>query len=233
MFMQETPEINEQLQQENKQIFNAIVGFVHLKEYDKWRLRYNPDELPISTHPHIMKHYLGPFSHERPEHYEGQIFLDVYYTPEAFIKDLEVKEIPSYLSQFNFPIASFDSSPPYDESDENKPYFGDPVTTPYGVLPNSVIGPDNKVYSFRNRYFFDSEGKAKKIESIVQYDTTVDKWAEENFRDQSPNMLKRVMRIDFTPKEGDTRATNLAMGDYEMIHSQLRQIEKGEIVYEP
>ncbi len=39
-------------------------------------------------------------------------------------------------------------------------------TTPYGRLPEAVLGQDNQLYKLDNAYFFDENGTSKKLERI-------------------------------------------------------------------
>lgn len=93
------------------------------------------------------------------------------------------------------------------------------VTTPYGILPNrAVIDADGNFYQFRNTYFFNVYGQAVKYESIHRRGL--------NPKDATPT--KSYQRLDFTPKEEDSRLVKLKGGDYEKIGGILQLIENSE-----
>lgn len=105
------------------------------------------------------------------------------------------------------------------------------VTTPYGVQNAYVIGSDNKIYYFGNTYFFNQEGEAVKHEEVFTMTDTWEKTPDETIQkvwgNKPPHNLTKV---DFVPKEKDSRDTNLEKGDYEKIWGILNQIKNREFV---
>lgn len=105
------------------------------------------------------------------------------------------------------------------------------VTSPYGNLPAAVIGSNNKLYQVENAYFFDSNGKAVKIEKILDLQDegeSLDDYLDlSEYTNEEKGQLKR---LDIVPAEGE-RITKLSPGDYEQMFYYLDKIDSGE--YKP
>lgn len=95
-------------------------------------------------------------------------------------------------------------------------------STPYGRLPEAVLGKDGVVYYFYNSYVFDQKGRAKKIETVDREDDLNP--FNEVYCEEDRRFLKR---LDFIPDLNDTRLVDLEPGDYEKIMGILNEIENG------
>lgn len=150
--------------------------------------------------------------------------LELYKEPEGFmgygshITQLVTSSLP-------FPVAEFNETPPGDVLASR--------TSPYGVHTGIVIGSDGKLYTLQNRYLFDSQRKAKKLERVLYISDSRLSGAEEDIAkiynlNDAKEVLKRIDRLDFIPNEDDSRLVELTDGDYEKIQGILHQIEQGE-----
>ncbi len=100
------------------------------------------------------------------------------------------------------------------------------MTTPYGAIPQFVVGADKNLYKMKAWYFFDESGNAKKYEEVEnqsKFNTNLNRLIESSGQSQ-----QTIKTLDFTPDEGDSRYVDLTSGDYEVIANTLYLIEKGE-----
>ncbi|MBI2334755.1 hypothetical protein HYU96_03040 [Candidatus Daviesbacteria bacterium] len=87
-----------------------------------------------------------------------------------------------------------------------------PVTTPYGILLDLCIGQDGRLCHFSNFYDFDRRGNGVKHE-IVDPDTTDYGSPEEAILNvMGKEFVDQVPRLEFVPKEDDTRVVPLTIG---------------------
>lgn len=93
-------------------------------------------------------------------------------------------------------------------------------TTPYGELPQVVVGSDNNMYLLSNYYIVTAGGQAVKYEEII--------------KDESALEIDKAVtqKVGFTPSEEDSRIVPFSENDYEKLSSLLMQIEAGEFEYE-
>lgn len=108
------------------------------------------------------------------------------------------------------------------------------VTTPYDgldwegkdslhrYLPARVLGPNGILYRFTNRIYLDLEGNGLVEEGVIL--------AIDNFFDQVDGISKQTKKVDFQPREPDTRFRDLRTGDLEKVSSFLADTEAEEFV---
>lgn len=202
----EDSEIQKQFQEDNKQISARLE---RIMENEKW----------VASFEGVQKTAL----------YESAHSPGIRVGLEAIYQKDDEYDMPKYPPiDFMPPIYCFD-------------YFGrisgdqgialDPgmrYTTPYGVMPKYVIGPDNKLYEFNAYYYFSGE-KAKKYEDIFIVDDDVSDPETKRYIEAVEKIGKiKISKLDRFLEEGDSRFVDLTPGDYELIFGVLEQIESGE-----
>lgn len=90
------------------------------------------------------------------------------------------------------------------------------VQTPYGLLPDKIVGADGKLYLFGKVFVFDAEGRDGGFEHVVE----------------STDPLERAINIqrvpDLSPSEADSRVVPLEERDYQKVLLHINLVEKGQ-----
>lgn len=107
--------------------------------------------------------------------------------------------------------------------DDHKIY----VTSPYGELPNDIMGVDNTHYRVKNRYCFNFSGQGVKIETIFQMGPLEQTFGES----RAIEAVERFKIVDFVPSEEHSRVVPLTPEDYQKINNMFEQIDKGLYQY--
>lgn len=110
-----------------------------------------------------------------------------------------------------------------DEKDDTEKFSQ--VSTPYGELPEYVVGKDGRLYSLGNTFLILPDGRIFKYETIQDWTDVLD------LGDLEPERQELVKKLDFVPREEDSRVVGLSEADFQALESHVRQIEEG--VWEP
>ncbi len=207
--------------QENSQINISIAARMQ-KIIDK-----NPDVIEDSSSfsPDFLKEY---------EEYTGRISDTTLYNPnfpghtiymssaeDEKSREKKISEFALVPEKFKFPVISLFEEYSLEERHRVR------TTTPYGRMPEYIIGADGLLYRFNNIYFFNKFGQAVKLEDV----TLLSKSAQSLTKDlQDTGLQDEVDTVDFVPNIEDSRCIDLEPGDYEKILGFLQQIETGILV---
>lgn len=175
--------------------------------------RKAPEDEEISDYSRTQEHTIWIFGEESKED---------KYTKERMLKLEE--------SGVSFPVVAFDNIGLTTAPDQT-------VTTPYDdlqwegkdsfnrYLPAEILGPDGTLYRFTNRIYLDMNGNGV-VEERVGTSFT-------NYSSKVEEVARESKKVDFQPKESDSRFRPLRPGDLEKVNSFLADVEEGKfVVYE-
>lgn len=98
-----------------------------------------------------------------------------------------------------------------------------PVSSPYGNLPQDVIGEDGKLYHLENYFCFNFSGQGVKLEIVKCFGEL-----EENFTDEDLQKARfKLQKVEFTPRVEHSRAVPITIEDYSFVSQIFRQIKSG------
>lgn len=196
----ESAEFKDGLTKENKSIFERIAGILEKKSVPDKELNIIYGTLHNILNPDLM------------------VDMGVAYDKTA--TDTATEDFTSIPQGLQFPICFFKD---WRQQEETMI-----MTTPYGPLSSFAIGEDGWPYMFVNIYFFSQNGQAKKFEQIVR--AGLDNQSLEEAFSWLGWDRDRTARLNFTPKEEDSRYVDLKREDYDKINKILKQIESGEYI---
>lgn len=113
----------------------------------------------------------------------------------------------------------------------------EPTMTPYGPQKQFAIDKNGGLWSFENIYFFDKEGRSKKMLVVTKlhpWRTKLHPWGYEKLEEATmawgiaPQLAEKI-KVDFVPKEKDGALVDLTGGDFEKLGYFLDLVKKGEI----
>jgi len=104
---------------------------------------------------------------------------------------------------------------------DNSPEFD--ITTIDGKFPNKILGDDGLLYYLHNTFCFNLLGQGLKIEEIVRGGTL-----DQEYDGECLELAKqKLKRVDFVPREEDSRVMPLDGEDYRKIDKMFEQINAG------
>ena len=196
----ESPEFKEGLIKENKSIFERVVGILEKRSILDESINARYETLQNIMNPDLM--------------------VDIGVAYDETARDTATEDFTFIPQEFHLPACFFE-----DWQQEEAQMI---VSTPYGPQSRFVIGADGRPYMFQNIYFFSTDGQAKKIEQVIRPGSDIQS-PEEAF-DRMGWDRNQTVKVNFTPREEDSRYIDLEKEDYEKVKRILEQIESGEYI---